>query len=101
MRTIGTVVRGVRAPIIRENDDIVQIVVDSVVNASISEGFEFHDKDVIGITEAVVARAQGNYATVDDIATDIKNKYTDKILVEMKNIGLEELKQVQQLLEQE
>ena len=76
-RLVGTISRGVRAPIIRENDDIVQIVVDSVVNASISEGFEFHDKDVIGITEAVVARAQGNYATVDDIATDIKNKYTE------------------------
>ena len=76
-RLVGTISRGVRAPIIRENDDIVQIVVDNVVNASISEGFEFHDKDVIGITEAVVARAQGNYATVDDIATDIKNKYTE------------------------
>ena len=76
-RLVGTISRGVRAPIIRENDDIVQIVVDSVVNASVSEGFEFHDKDVIGITEAVVARAQGNYATVDDIATDIKNKYTE------------------------
>lgn len=76
-RLVGTISRGVRAPIIRENDDIVQIVVDSVVNASISEGFEFHDKDVIGITEAVVARAQGNYASVDDIATDIKNKYTE------------------------
>ena len=76
-RLVGTISRGVRAPIIRENDDIVQIVVDNVVNASISEGFEFHDKDVIGITEAVVARAQGNYASVDDIATDIKNKYTE------------------------
>ena len=76
-RLVGTISRGVRAPIIRENDDIVQIVVDSVVNASVSEGFEFHDKDVIGITEAVVARAQGNYASVDDIATDIKNKYTE------------------------
>ncbi len=74
-RLVGTVSRGVRAPIIRENDDISKIVVESVINASISEGFELRDKDVIGITEAVVARAQGNYATVDDIATDIKNKF--------------------------
>ena len=76
-RLVGTISRGVRAPIIRENDDICQIVIDSVVNASKAEGFEFHDKDVIGITEAVVARAQGNYCTVDDIATDIKNKFKD------------------------
>lgn len=76
-RLVGTISRGVRAPIIRENDNICQIVVDSVVNASKAEGFEFHDKDVIGITEAVVARAQGNYCTVDDIATDIKNKFKD------------------------
>ena len=74
-RLVGTISRGVRAPIIREGDDIAQIVVDSVINASISEGFEFHDKDVIGITEAVVARAQGNYATIDDVACDIKNKF--------------------------
>ena len=76
-RLIGTISRGVRAPIIRENDDICKIVVESVINASISEGFSFHDKDVIGITEAVVARAQGNYATVDDVATDIKNKFPE------------------------
>lgn len=76
-RLVGTVSRGVRAPIIRENDDICKIVVESVINASISEGFSFHDKDVIGITEAVVARAQGNYATVDDIAEDIKNKFPE------------------------
>ena len=76
-RLVGTISRGVRAPIIRENDDICKIVVESVINASISEGFSFHDKDVIGITEAVVARAQGNYATVDDVATDIKNKFPE------------------------
>ena len=76
-RLVGTVSRGVRAPIIREKDDICKIVVESVINASISEGFSFHDKDVIGITEAVVARAQGNYATVDDIAEDIKNKFPE------------------------
>ena len=76
-RLVGTVSRGVRAPIIRENDDICKIVVESVINASISEGFSLRDKDVVGITEAVVARAQGNYATVDDIATDIKTKFPD------------------------
>ena len=76
-RLVGTVSRGVRAPIIRENDDICKIVVESVINASISEGFSLRDKDVIGITEAVVARAQGNYATVDDVATDIKEKFPD------------------------
>lgn len=74
-RLIGTVSRGVRAPIIRQGDDIVEIVVDSVLNAAKSEQFEIHDRDVIAITEAVVARAQGNYATVDQIATDIKNKF--------------------------
>ena len=76
-RLVGTVSRGVRAPIFRENDDICKIVVESVINASISEGFSLRDKDVVGITEAVVARAQGNYATVDDIAADIKAKFPD------------------------
>ena len=76
-RLVGTVSRGVRAPIIRENDDICKIVVESVINASISEGFNLRDKDVVGITEAVVARAQGNYATVDDVAADIKAKFPD------------------------
>ena len=76
-RLVGTVSRGVRAPIIREKDDICKIVVESVINASISEGFSLRDKDVVGITEAVVARAQGNYATVDDIAADIKAKFPD------------------------
>lgn len=76
-RLVGTVSRGVRAPIIRENDDICKIVVESVIAASKSEGFELRDKDVVGITEAVVARAQGNYATVDDIAADIKAKFPD------------------------
>ena len=79
-RLVGTVSRGVRAPIIRENDDICKIVVESVINASLSEGFELRDKDVIGITEAVVARAQGNYCTVDDIAKDIQDKFPDGTL---------------------
>ncbi len=77
-RLVGTVSRGIRAPIIREGDNIVDIVVDSVLAASKSEGFSFHDRDVIGVTEAVVARAQGNYATVSDIAKDVKGKFGDK-----------------------
>ena len=70
----GTISRGVRAPIIREGDDIVSIVVDSVLKATEEDGFTLHDRDVIAVTEAVVARAAGNYATVDDIGQDVKNK---------------------------
>ena len=73
-RRVGTVSRGVRCPIIREGDDLVQITVDSVLAAAESEGFELRDRDVIGITESIVARAQGNYASVDDIAADVKAK---------------------------
>lgn len=73
-RKIGTVSRGVRCPIIREGDNLVDIVVDSVLEAAESEGFELRDRDVIGITESIVARAQGNYATVEDIAADVKAK---------------------------
>jgi F420-0:gamma-glutamyl ligase len=73
-RRIGTVSRGVRAPIIREGDDLVSIVADSVLEAAKSEGFELRDRDIIAVTEAVVARAQGNYASIDDIATDVRNK---------------------------
>ena len=74
-RLVGTVSRGVRAPIIRQGDDIVQIVTDSVLNAAKSEGIAFHDRDVVAVTEAVVARAQGNYATIDQIAKDVQNKF--------------------------
>ncbi len=74
-RMFGTVSRGVRAPIIRNGDNIVEIVIASVLEASKVEGVAFHDKDIVAMTEAVVARAQGNYATVEDIATDIKNKF--------------------------
>lgn len=74
-RKVGTVSRGVRCPIIRENDDLVKIVVDSVMEAAQSEGFEVQDRDIIGITESVVARAQGNYASVDAIAKDIQTKF--------------------------
>ena len=77
-RLVGTVSRGVRAPIIRQGDDIAAIVADSVLAASKAEGFALHEKDVIAVTEAVVARAQGNYATVDDIAADVKAKFGDE-----------------------
>ena len=76
-RLIGTVSRGVRAPIIRKGDDIVAIVVDSVLAAAASEGLELRDRDVVAVTEAVVARAQGNYATVDQIAADVRAKFPD------------------------
>ena len=75
MRCIGTVSRGVRAPIIRQGDDIAAIVAKSVLEAAESEKIEVRDRDVIAVTEAVVARAQGNYATIDDIAADIRRKY--------------------------
>jgi len=73
-RMIGTVSRGVRAPIIREGDPLAEIVVDSVVKACASEGIPLNDRDIVAVTEAVVARAQGNYATIDDIAKDVRNK---------------------------
>lgn len=73
-RKIGTVSRGIRCPIIRENDNLADIVVNSVLEAAESEGFELRDRDVISITESIVARAQGNYATVEAIAEDVKVK---------------------------
>ena len=73
-RMVGTVSRGLRAPIIRSGDDIVKIVTESVLEASKDAGFEIQSRDIIAMTEAIVARAQGNYATVDDIATDVKEK---------------------------
>lgn len=73
-RKVGTVSRGIRCPIIREDDDLASIVVDSVLEAAESEGFELRDRDVISITESIVARAQGNYASVDAIAEDVRNK---------------------------
>ncbi len=76
-RMVGTVSRGVRAPIIREGDNLVQIVVDSVLNAAKSENFEVRDRDVVAITEAIVARAQGNYAHIDQIAKDVESKFGD------------------------
>ncbi len=76
-RMVGTVSRGVRAPIIREGDDIAAIVVDSVLAATQSSGFSLNDRDVVAVTEAVVARAQGNYATTAQIAKDISQKFGD------------------------
>ena len=73
-RRVGTVSRGIRCPIIREGDDLSAIVTESVLAAAESEGFELRDRDVIAVTESVVARAQGNYASVDDIAEDVRTK---------------------------
>ena len=73
-RKIGTTSRGVRCPIIREGDDLAKIVVDSVLEAAESEGFSLNDRDVVAVTESIVARAQGNYASVSAIAQDVKNK---------------------------
>ena len=73
-RKVGTVSRGIRCPIFREGDDLAAIVVDTVVDAAKCEGFELRDKDVISITESVVARVQGNYVSVEDIAADVRAK---------------------------
>ena len=74
MRTLGTVVRGVRAPIFRQGDDAVTVTVETVLNALRENGIEAHDKDVVAITESVVARCQGNYATVEQISADVRAK---------------------------
>ena len=74
MRTLGTVVRGVRAPIFRQGDDAVAVTVETVLNALRENGIEAHDKDVVAITESVVARCQGNYATVEQISADVRAK---------------------------
>ncbi len=73
-RRVGTISRGIRCPIIREGDNLVKIVTDSVLEAAEGEGFALRDRDVIAVTESVVARAQGNYASVEDIAKDVKEK---------------------------
>ena len=72
---VGTISRGLRAPIIRQGDDIVDIVVNTVIEAAESDGFEVRDRDIVAMTEAIVARAQGNYASVDDIAEDVRTKF--------------------------
>ena len=73
-RKVGTISRGIRCPIIREGDDLAKIIVDSVLEAAASEGYEMRDRDVVAVTESVVARAQGNYASVDAIAKDVQAK---------------------------
>ncbi|NLZ91874.1 MAG: F420-0--gamma-glutamyl ligase [Clostridiales bacterium] len=80
-RTVGTTVRGIRAPIINKGDDPVKIVVDSVIASMASEKFDLRDRDVIGITESFVARAQGNYATLEDITRDVRSKFSGDIAV--------------------
>ncbi len=70
----GTVSRGIRCPIFKEGDDLAKIIPDTIIEAGKSDGFTLHDRDVVAITESVVARTQGNYCTIDDIATDVKNK---------------------------
>lgn len=82
MRNVGTVVRGIRTPVIKENDDLASIVVNSLMEAKNSEGFTFNDKDIVAITEAVVGISEGNYVTVDEIAEDLRRKFPSK------NIGL-------------
>ena len=77
MRMVGTTSRGIRTPIIKEGDNLANIVVDSVIKASKNEEFKIHDKDIICVTEAVVGISEGNYCTVDDIANDIRDKYVN------------------------
>ncbi len=74
-RMVGTVSRGIRAPIIREGDNLRKLVTECVLNAAEQDGFSIRDRDIIAMTEAIVARAQGNYATVDDIAADVRAKF--------------------------
>ena len=73
-RMVGTVSRGIRTPIIRSGDDLVEIVTGSLLEAAREDGFAIRDRDIVAMTEAIVARAQGNYATVDDIAADVRGK---------------------------
>ena len=75
MRKVGTSARGIRCPIIRSGDDLAQVVVNSVLEAAKAEGFTLRDRDIIGITESLLARSQGNYASIDAIASEIKAKF--------------------------
>ncbi|GAG38755.1 unnamed protein product, partial [marine sediment metagenome] len=74
-RTVGTIVRGIRAPMITEGDDIVEIVVNALLESSKSEEYKFSDRDVVGVTESVVARSQGNYVSVDDVANEVSDNF--------------------------
>ena len=73
-RNVGTISRGIRCPIIRDGDDLVKITVDSVLEAGKTDGFEIRDRDVVALTESIVARAQGNYCTIQNVADDVKAK---------------------------
>ena len=75
MRTVGTTSRGVRCPVVREGDDLVKIVTDAILACGEEQGLTFHDRDIVAVTEAVVARSQGNYAGVEDIAADCRAKF--------------------------
>lgn len=77
-RVVGTVIRGLRGPIINNGDNIEEIVVQTVLNAATVEGFSIEDRDIVTVTESIVARAQGNYATIDNIAADIKAKFGEE-----------------------
>ena len=84
MRNVGTISRGIRGPIIREGDDLAKIVVDSVLTAAETDDFQLRDRDVVAITESIVARAQGNYASVDAIAEDVsKSIYNRRLAADM------------------
>ena len=84
MRNVGTVVRGIRTPIIKEGDDLASIVVESLMKAKESEGFVFKDKDIVAITEAVVGISEGNYVTVDDVK--IAKNYLSEIELQRLNL---------------
>ena len=79
-RKVGTVSRGIRCPIIRQGDNLAEIVTTSVIEAAESEGFELRDRDVVAMTESIVARSQGNYASIDAIAKDVKEKFGDNTI---------------------
>ena len=79
VRTVGTTARGIRTPIVKRGDDLVNVVVDSLLNSSSSEGFTIKDQDILGITESLLARAQGNYAKTDAIAKDVASKFPGTI----------------------
>lgn len=81
VRTVGTTIRGIRAPIVKQGDDLITVVVDSLIQSAAQEKFHFNDGDVIGITESLVARAQGNYATLEDIAVEINTKFDAEEIV--------------------
>ena len=79
-RITGTISRGLRAPIIKQGDDLKQILVDTVLKAQEQNEFTVRDKDIIALTESILARSQGNYCTVDDIAADVKEKFGDSTI---------------------